>query len=53
MSKSTSFYPPISDNTQPQSEESWTEMKQRQEKEIEDCEQLTGEEKQKVIEELK
>ena len=52
MSKSTSFYPPVSDSGLA-SEESWTEMKNRQEKELEQCDGLKGEERQALMEKLK
>ena len=43
----------MSDTSQSQTEESWQEMKKRQEKELEACEHLLGEEKMKEMERLK
>ena len=53
MSKSTSFYPPMSDSGISQTEESWQDMKKRQEKEIQQLENLKGDQKEEEIEKLK
>ena len=54
MSKTTKFSDnALNSEAQPDLEESWTEMKQRQEKELEVCESLQGEAKQKMMEKLK
>ena len=49
MSKSTSFYPAMSDSGISQTEESWQDMKKRQEKELQQLENLKGDEKEEEI----